>query len=255
MHKIVVGDHSRVTICLLNEGDEGLAWFNTTVELEVGDSAHVTFATVNSQLPDLFFTQTLLSRVAKNGHLQTLSCDLGLAFSRYEMHVDMHGEGGHVDLFGLYTPLQDEINDHSIRLRHEVAETTSDVIYKGILGGRSLGNFDGGVYVAEDAQKVEALQSNQNILISPKASVDTRPNLEIFADDVSCGHGATVGAMNEDALFYLRSRGISKQEAYQTLLISQMYELLERVDNASLRDFLAPLIDQRVLQLSQQVEV
>ena len=122
----------------------------------------------------------------------------------------------------------------------------SNELYKGVLGGQATGVFNGKIYVRQDAQKTNAYQSNKNILLSEAATVNTKPQLEIFADDVKCSHGCTVGQLDEEGLFYLRSRGISDKKAKALLLHAFVMDVLEQIKPASLRSFVDELITKRL---------
>ena len=137
-----------------------------------------------------------------------------------EIDIDIVGEGAAVNLYGLYICPGDEKVRITVRLHHRVGHGTSHQLLKGIVGGTARVAFDGRIIVAPDAQKTEAYQENHSLLLSETALVDTKPQLEIYADDVKCSHGATVGQLNEDELFYMRSRGIPEKEAKTLQMLS-----------------------------------
>lgn len=143
--------------------------------------------------------------------------------------VDCTGPGASVDLAGLYLCPSDEHFKLVVNVRHLSGECTSTQLFKGIVGGTSRAEFDGLVYVAPDAQKTKALQENHSILLSRNAFVETRPQLEIYADDVECSHGATTGFLSEDELFYMRSRGIPEADARRLQMLSFLAPVLNRL--------------------------
>ena len=145
------------------------------------------------------------------------------------------GEGAHVELSGIYLCASDERLSIGIDLVHAVPHCTSHQLFKGIVGGSAKVDFYGKVYVAKDAQQTEAYQENHNLLLSEGARVNTKPQLEIYADDVKCTHGATVGRLNEDEQFYMRSRGISLEDARMLQMISFLAPVLNRVEDDELR--------------------
>ena len=137
-----------------------------------------------------------------------------------DVAIDLVGEGAEVDLKGLYLCGADERVNFRILMHHRVGGCVSRQLIKGIAGGTSHVTFDGRIVVAPDAQKTEAYQENHNIVLSESARVETKPQLEIYADDVKCSHGATVGRLDEDALFYMRTRGVPEAEAKVLQMIS-----------------------------------
>lgn len=143
--------------------------------------------------------------------------------------IDICGEGASVELRGAYLCGGDDRQKVSVNLRHSTPGSHSDQIFRGIAAGRARAVFDGRIVVAPDAQKTEAYQTNQNLLLSDDAVVESRPQLEIYADDVKCSHGATVGSLNADEQFYMRSRGISESEARRLQMISFLAPALEGV--------------------------
>ena len=136
------------------------------------------------------------------------SISLGAAISRNEIHVNLNGPGAECTLNGFYMGSAKQYVDYHTRIDHSQPHCNSNEHYKGVLGGNAQGVFNGRVYVHPDAQKSDAQQSNQNLLLSATAEVDTKPQLEIYADDVKCSHGATIGQLDESMVFYMRSRGI-----------------------------------------------
>ncbi|MBQ0044980.1 MAG: SufD family Fe-S cluster assembly protein [Bacteroidales bacterium] len=168
-----------------------------------------------------------------------VSCELPLA-------VELLGEGAQANLYGVYVCGTEEKVNISVNLSHKVGHCNSNQIFKGIAGGKSHVSFDGRIVVAPDAQKTEAYQSNHNILLSDDARVDTRPQLEIYADDVKCSHGATVGRLNEDEQFYMRSRGITLKEARTLQMISFVHPALQGIEDEDLRESLASEIEDAI---------
>lgn len=145
------------------------------------------------------------------------------------MEIDIDGPGCEVDLAGLYLCRESGELNISINLRHNSGGSVSRQLFKGIAGGNSRVKFDGLIYVAHDAQKTRAYQENHNILLTSEAVVETRPQLEIYADDVECSHGATSGFLNEEELFYMRSRGIPQLQARRLQMISFLAPIAERL--------------------------
>lgn len=145
------------------------------------------------------------------------------------LEVDLTAPGASLDLAGLYLCQNDEKVDLHILVRHASGACMSRQLFKGIVGGTARVSFDGLIYVAQDAQKTEAYQENHSLLLTDTAKVDSRPQLEIYADDVRCSHGATTGYLNPDELFYLRSRGIPEAEARRLQMIAFLAPVLSRL--------------------------
>lgn len=148
---------------------------------------------------------------------------------RVDLEVDLEGPGAEADLAGLYLCDGDQRLEFNILVRHSSGGCTSHQLFKGIAGEHSRTSFDGLIYVAEGARKTKAYQENHNILLSPDAIVESKPQLEIYADDVECSHGATTGFLNADELFYMRSRGIPEAEARRLQMISFIAPVLARL--------------------------
>ena len=163
-----------------------------------------------------------------------------------EIEVNLNGKGGECCVNGLYLADGQQRVSTKVNIFHNVPECHSSQLFKGILDGESRTSFSGKIYVAKDAQKTEAYQANNNLLASKTAKAYTQPHLEIYADDVKCSHGATVGSLNEDELFYMRSRGIAKDEAKLLQQQAFAYAVLEKVANESLRERLHSLLESRL---------
>lgn len=160
--------------------------------------------------------------------LPGVSCDV-------KLRIDLCGEGARADLRGLYLCKGDEKVSIAIDLRHLCGACESRQTFKGIVGGNAEAEFYGRIYVKHDAQSTKAYQENHNILLSDNARVQTKPQLEIYADDVECSHGATIGRLDEDEQFYMRSRGIPESEARLLQMISFISPIVEKIDDETLR--------------------
>jgi Fe-S cluster assembly protein SufD len=175
------------------------------------------------------------SRQERNSHLVSFSIASGSRLSRTNIYTLLDGEGCGATLNGLYMVDGDQHVDHQTRITHAQPNCFSREVYKGILDGSSHGVFNGKVYVHPVAQKTDGKQSNNNLLLSEKARVDTKPQLEIFADDVKCTHGATVGRIDEVALFYMKSRGLNARTARELLTYAFAAEVLEEIELEELK--------------------
>ena len=161
--------------------------------------------------------------------LPGVSCDL-------HMNIELKGEGAEANVYGAYVCGADERVNVSVDMHHDVPHCNSRQLFKGIAGGSSKVDFYGKIIVAQDAQRTEAYQENHNILLSDAAKVDTKPQLEIYADDVKCSHGATIGRLNEEEQFYMRSRGISLEDAKVLQMISFIAPVLENIPDETERE-------------------
>jgi Fe-S cluster assembly protein SufD len=160
---------------------------------------------------------------------------IGAALSRTNIYTTLAGEGCGATLNGLYMLDGEQHCDHQTMIVHAQPNTYSRELYKGVLDGRSHGVFNGKVYVHPAAQKTDGKQTNNTLLLSDTAQIDTKPQLEIFADDVKCTHGATVGQIDQLALFYLKSRGIDRALARRLLTYAFAADVLEKIDVAAVR--------------------
>jgi Fe-S cluster assembly protein SufD len=211
---------------------------NAVTEVSVADDAAVTHYKMIAESPRAFHMATVAAKLARasqfTSHLFT--CDG--AWVRSDTDVDFTAPNAEAHLFGLYLGRDEQTIDHHTRVHHAVPHCTSHEEYRGILTDAAQATFNGQVLVAKQAMKTCADQLNKNLLLSRKAVVNTKPQLEIFADDVKCTHGATVGQLDPDALFYLQSRGIDKPQAQAMLLEGFAQAVLDRVNIDPLKDAL-----------------
>lgn len=171
-----------------------------------------------------------------------VSCDL-------KMDVRLVGEGAEANIYGAYVCGGEEKVKIAVDMHHDLPHCNSRQLFKGIAGGTSRVDFYGKIIVAQDAQKTEAYQENHNILLSDGAKVDTKPQLEIYADDVKCSHGATIGRLNEEEQFYMRSRGISLEDAKVLQMISFISPVLEQITDDSDRQNLSSRFESQIRQI------
>ncbi len=167
----------------------------------------------------------------RDAQFNSLTFSVDGRLNRNNVEVAINGTGAHADVNGLYTGRGTQHQDCFTTIHHNAAHTTSNQIFKGILDDQARGVFTGKVVIHRDAQKVDSNQLNKNLLLSKKAHVDTRPQIEVYADDVKCGHGATVGQINQEEVFYLESRGIPREKAQKILCHAFAYEAIESCGN------------------------
>lgn len=208
---------------------------NALTEVVLGDNAGLNHYKVQLESPTAFHIATLQVQQGKNSRLVSHSLSFGGSLVRNDINAVLDGEGARCTLNGLYMTADRQHVDYHTRIDHLKPFGTSREFYKGILSGRSRGVFNGRVHVYPGAQKTDAQQSNDNLLLSRDAEVDTKPQLEIYANDVKCAHGATVGQLDEDMIFYLRARGIEAQTARGLLTYGFAQDVVDRIPIASIR--------------------
>ncbi|MCS5635047.1 MAG: Fe-S cluster assembly protein SufD [Myxococcota bacterium] len=194
-------------------GAGGQDFVNAVSEVFVEANASLDCVLIQNEGPSSFQVNQLRIRQQRDSRLRVHTLSLGGGLVRNEIDAQLADLGAEVDLRGLYVGKGSQHVDNHTRVDHATPHTTSREIYKGILGEQSRGVFRGLVHVRPDAQKIDSQQSNMNLLLSDQARIDTRPQLEIHADDVKCSHGSTIGKLDDEALFYLRSRGLSENDA------------------------------------------
>lgn len=173
--------------------------------------------------------------------------------SDVKVDVSLRGEGAEANIYGAYICGGDERVKLAVDMHHDVPHCNSRQLFKGIAGGASRVDFYGKIIVAQDAQKTEAYQENHNILLSDEAKVDTKPQLEIYADDVKCSHGATIGRLNEEEQFYMRSRGISLEDAKVLQMISFIAPVLENIPDEAQREAVAAQFESDIRNIIRKV--
>lgn len=211
-------------------------------EVVVGAGAVLDHVRVQEQGSAVDHFGYLEASVARDGHYRSRVITLGAGLSRLDLTVRLDGPGAEATLDGLYLTGDGQQHDHVTVVDHRQPHTTSRESYKGILDGKSRAVFDGTVFVRRDAQKTSGAQENRNLLLSDDAVVNTKPHLEIDADDVKCSHGATVGQLDPDQLFYLRARGLDAETARSILVYAFAREVIDRIPVDALRERLAATV-------------
>lgn len=235
-HVIVVERHAKATVLASYVGLADVRSFtNTVTEVFVEDGATLTHSTIQRESASSFHVGTIEARQGRDSHFVQFTFQTGGRLSRSNVYTVLGGEGCGTTLNGLYILDGHQHGDHQTRVEHVAPNCFSREMYKGLLDGSSHGVFNGKVYVHPEAQKTDGKQTNNTLLLSEKAQIDTKPQLEIFADDVKCTHGATVGRIDETALFYLKSRGIGPVLSKQLLMYAFAADVLETIENETLR--------------------
>lgn len=238
---------SRGTIILDHVSLSGVRHFtNSVVEVEVSENASLDLVILQRAGDATFHVGHVAGRVERDGRLRTHTITLGGRFVRNDLQIILAGEGAECVMNGLYLGRGEGLIDNHTWVDHAVPHCTSNELYKGVLAERSRGVFRGRVVVRPDAQKSDAKQSNPNLLLSDGAEIDSKPQLEIYADDVKCSHGATIGRLDPEALFYLRSRGIQELDARALLTRGFAAEVLSALPEPSLAEALSSLFVERL---------
>jgi Fe-S cluster assembly protein SufD len=217
---------------------EGVTFNNVLTEAFVGQGAILEHIKIQRESTAAYHIALTQIKQARDSRLVSDSITFGGALTRNDLNLWLDGEGIDSVFNGLYVIHGEQIADNHTRIDHAKPHCHSYELYKGVLDDRAHGVFNGKIYVHQDAQKTDAKQSNQALLLSKTASVNSKPQLEIFADDVKCTHGATVGQLNKDPLFYVRSRGIPQKEAEALLVYAFASEVIEKISLPEVRDSL-----------------
>jgi Fe-S cluster assembly protein SufD len=211
---------------------------NAVTECVVGQNATVEHARLEWESARAFHIATLQVQQARDSHFVSHAIAAGGALARHDINVVLDGEGGENTLNGLFMATDQQHIDNHTRIDHVRPHCTSRELYKGILDGKGRGVFNGKIVVHKDAQQTDAMQTNKNLLLSQDASIDTKPQLEIFNNDVKCSHGSTIGRLEENSLFYLRTRGLEEADARRLLTYAFASELVNRLSVEALRTML-----------------
>ena len=226
---LVAGANSQVSFVESFGGTDTRYLTNALTEVLSGEGAHVDHYKVNRESSRAYHVSSTHLVLARSSVFFTHNVSLGGQLTRNDINATLDGEGIECTVNGLYLADGDRLVDNHTAIDHAKPHCHSYEIYKGVLDGSSRGVFNGKIFVREDAQKTDAKQTNQVLLLSDDATIDTKPQLEIFADDVKCTHGATVGQLSEEALFYLRARGIGKQDARALLIHAFAESVIENI--------------------------
>jgi len=216
------------------------------LELVLQDGARLEHYRVQDEANEAFHVTTTRADLGRSSSFDTTSMTLGAQLSRHNLTVSMDHEGAECWVDGLYIVSEDQHTDTHSVIDHRRPRCTSHQLYKGILDGKSRAVFNGKVFVRHGAAGTDAIQTNKNLLLSSAAHVDTKPQLEIFADDVKCAHGAAIGQIDEDELFYLESRGIHGVLARNLLTYGFAEEVIAKIRIQSIKTQLDEVVLHRL---------
>jgi Fe-S cluster assembly protein SufD len=245
-HILVIAERgSKATIIEHYESD-AKSFTNTVIQIIVEDNANLTHYRVQKESTDAFHIGTTEVSVGRGSLYNATNINLGAAISRHDVHLKFTAEGGEAFVDGLYMLGGNQHHDTHSTIDHALPNCLSHQTYKGVLNDKSRGVFNGKVFVRENASGTDARQSNKNLLLSNDARVDTKPQLEIFNDDVKCAHGATVGQLEEEELFYLLSRGIEPKLAKNLLTYGFAEQIIDKIKVESIKKDLDEIVLNRL---------
>ena len=244
---IEVGDFAEVTFIdqSISLGDSSY-FVNKVVEVKGGVNSQIHYYRLQDEGKNLLEVSNIETDIQKDGRFSAVTISLSGDMVRNNLNLNLRGSNSEGNMYGIYLLNGKTHVDNHTNVDHTIPHAESNELYKGILADQSRGVFNGKIFVRQDAQKTNAFQQNNNILLSEDATVNTKPQLEIWADDVKCSHGCTVGQLDEEALFYLQARGIDKTQAKGLLLHAFAGEVLEKIQTESFRSYCDSLIQERL---------
>ena len=228
---------------------ENATFTNSVTEFVVAEEANVHYYKIQNESDKSYHigTTSVIQESKSVFTANTVTANGG--FVRNNLNIKIDGEYAEANMFGLYIPNGKQHVDNHTVVDHAKPNSNSNELYKGILKDRSTGVFNGKIFVRQDAQKTNAFQSCKNVLLSEDASMNTKPQLEIWADDVKCSHGTTTGQLNEDALFYMQARGIAKDTARALLTLAFAQDVIDKFEIVAIKEYLQELISEKIYQI------
>lgn len=244
---ISIGRHAQARVVeVYNSVGEETSFLNSLTEVDVAEGAQIDYFKVQTEGDYALQVNTTEVQQAANSRFSITTLTLGGRIVRNNLNVAQNGSGCHTDMYGLYMLHgKQHVDNHSL-MDHRQPHCTSNELYKGIMDDQSNGVFNGKIYVQQAAQKTNAFQSNKNVLLTNDATIYTKPQLEIWADDVKCSHGATTGQLDEEQVFYLRARGINEANARALLLYAFAADIIEHISLEPLRQHFLSLLNEKL---------
>ncbi|WP_084591560.1 Fe-S cluster assembly protein SufD [Gilvimarinus agarilyticus] len=239
------GAEAEVIEHYLTASDASAGFVNAQTEVVIGDNARFKHYRLNLEGEAIHHVGGVFAELQRDANFDGFAIAKGAELMRIDYGLLHRGPGAHVELNGVYLPRNKQLVDYHTNVQHCVPHCTTNEVFRGIIGDRAKAVFNGRIHIHKDAQKTLAELSNKNLLTSNKAEVDTKPELEIYADDVRCAHGATVSQINDAALYYLQTRGVSKSQARVMLSFGFVNELIQQVANPAVLDYLMPELAQQ----------
>jgi Fe-S cluster assembly protein SufD len=244
---VIAEANSKLTVVESYISTGNVVYFtNAVTEILAGDNAKVEHIKLQDEAVAAFHIATIAGEFGRASNVTVHSFALGAKLSRTNIRTKLAGEGLECILNGLYLTRDEQLADHHMIVEHAQPHCASHEYFNGILDDKSKGVFHGRILVQQIAQKTDAKQTNKNLLLSDDATADTKPQLEIYADDVKCTHGATIGQLNDESIFYLRARGIGRENARRMLLHAFAGEIIERIKCAPAREVIDKLVWDRL---------
>lgn len=245
----VIENNAQVKIVEIHKSlEENVNFTNLVTEVVVEENAIVEHVKLQDENLKSFHISRLEVDLKKSSNYASYNVSIGAWIARSDINARFNDEGGECTLNGLYLAHENQLVDTHTLIDHAKPNCNSHELYKGVMDDKSRAVFNGKVMVRKDAQKTNAFQENKNILLSDEAVVDTKPQLEIFADDVKCSHGATIGQLSKEGLFYLRSRGFSEELARTTLIYAFASDVVHSISISEVRDKLEEMLAEKLLK-------
>ncbi len=244
---VIMEENTQATILEMFGSQQVSTYFTNAVsEISLANNAALQHYKIQNESRKAYHIATTKVHQERDSDYLFNGFDFGSRISRNEVQITVNGENAHTGLYGLYLANEAQLIDNHSVIDHARPHCNSDELFKGIIDDKAGAVFSGKIHVRQDAQKINANQSNQNLLLSDDATVDTKPQLEIFADDVKCSHGSTVGQLDKDALFYLRTRGIPERKARHIMIEAFAVEITDKLKNQGIRKVIKDIIESRL---------
>lgn len=244
---VILGKNAEMILVQCDDSNNhDTSFANSLTELFLADNAKLDRYKLQNLNDNSALVNSSFIKQSRDSQMSTTAVTFNGGIIRNDIRVDLEGSNAFADVRGLYLMDKEQHVDNQIYLNHAVANCNSNELFKGILDDEASAVFNGHIYVAKDAQQTNAFQNNKNIILKPTAKVDTMPFLEIYADDVKCSHGATVGQLDNDAMFYMRQRGISKENARMLLMYAFAADVVKDIRIDALRNRIDDMIKKRL---------
>lgn len=250
---VILGENSHLRLVQCDDSiNHDVTFINTVTEVKIGRNSTLDHYKLQNKDDHTTLINSMYFHQEEGSSLSTNAISLNGGLIRNLSHITMNGRHGSADVYGLYLMDRYQHVDNQVYIHHVAPECTSRELFKGVLDDHASGVFNGHIKVHRDAQQTNAFQTNKNILLTDKASIDTKPFLEIYADDVKCSHGATIGQLDAEALFYIRSRGISESNAKILLMYAFAADVINKISIPELRQRMDDMVKKRLRgELSQ----
>lgn len=244
---IILGKNSKLSLMHCDDSiNQYTSLVNTVTEIFVGENASFELYKLQNLNDQSGLVNSTFIKQEANSNVKSNTLTFNCGMIRNSIQVALDGKGAHADVLGLYLMDKQQHVDNQIQILHNQPHCTSNELFKGILDDEATAVFNGYIYVARDAQKTNAYQNNNNILLKPSATINTMPFLEIYADDVKCSHGATIGQLDQEAMFYLRQRGISAANARLLLMYAFAADIINNINIEPLRNRIDDMVKKRL---------